>query len=109
MRFDGTQHIILIGGSRVTEAEDLSFRFRTLEKDTLFVATRDASSPDRLQITLGRLWKNFCCILKHSTRKIVSLIYSCFNLNFLTFQRMEESKHLFTWVTQIKKFILGAI
>ena len=53
MRFDGTQHITLYGRSRVTEAEDLSFRFRTLEKDTLFVATRDNNSPDRLQITLG--------------------------------------------------------
>lgn len=53
MRFDGTQHVTLYGGSRVTEAEDLSFRFRTLEKDALFVATRDTNNPDRLQITLG--------------------------------------------------------
>ena len=60
MRFDGTQHITLYGRSRVTEAEDLSFRFRTLEKDTLFVATRDNNSPDRLQITLGM----FAAILK---------------------------------------------
>ena len=55
MRFDGTQHVTLYGGSRVTEAEDLSFRFRTLEKDALFVATRDTNNPDRLQITLGML------------------------------------------------------
>ena len=53
MRFDGTQHVTLYGGSRVTEAEDLSFRFHTLEKDALFVATRDTNNPDRLQITLG--------------------------------------------------------
>ena len=58
MRFDGTQHLSLYyGGSRVTEAEDLSFRFRTLEKNIFLVATRDATSPDRLQITLGMLYK----------------------------------------------------
>ena len=56
MRFDGTQHLGLFYGSgRVTEAEDLSFRFRTLEKDAFVVATRDSTSPDRLQITLGML------------------------------------------------------
>ena len=56
MRFDGTQYLSLFyEGVRITEAEDLSFRFRTLEKDVFLVATRDATSPDRLQITLGML------------------------------------------------------
>ena len=67
MRFDGTQHLGLFYGSgRVTEAEDLSFRFRTLEKDAFVVATRDSTSPDRLQITLGMLdKKNSSSFLLH--------------------------------------------
>ena len=61
MRFDGIQHLSLYyGGTRVSEAENLSFRFRTPEKNALVFATRDATSPDRLQITLGKLRKNCC-------------------------------------------------
>ena len=56
MRFDGTQHLSLhYFGSRVSEAENLSFRFRTLQKDALMFATRDDTSPDRLQIVLGKM------------------------------------------------------
>ena len=54
MRFDGTQYLSLFyEGVRITEAEDLSFRFRTLYKDAFIFGTRDTTSPDRLQIILG--------------------------------------------------------
>ena len=55
MRFDGTQYLSLFyEGVRITEAEDLSFRFRTLYKDAFIFGTRDTTSPDRLQIILGK-------------------------------------------------------
>ena len=55
MRFDGSQHLNLhYFGSRASEAESLSFRFLTMLKDALMFATRDDTSPDRLQIVLGK-------------------------------------------------------
>ena len=56
MRFDGSQHLSLYyGGNRVSEAENLSFRFRTLESNALVFATRDETSPDRLEISIGKM------------------------------------------------------
>ena len=55
IRFDGTQHLSLFySGKRVSEAENLSFRFHTRQKDTLLFATRDETSADRLEIVLGK-------------------------------------------------------
>ncbi len=60
LHFSGSQHLTVtdLNANGVTEAEDLSFRFRTRQSDALLVATRDdGGSTDRLEIMLenGRL------------------------------------------------------
>ena len=83
MRFDGSQHLSLYyGGSRVSEAENLSFRFRTQEKTALVFATRDATSPDRLQITLGKLLKIAIGLVANTTLFLSCYICETENLYF---------------------------
>lgn len=58
LRLDGAQHLALNDlGAGASEAEDLSFRFKTRKPDALLVATRDDSLMDKLEISLngGRL------------------------------------------------------
>ena len=53
VRFDGTQHLTLRLGMVFSEAENLSFRFKTKRKDTFLIATRTDDAADRLEIYLG--------------------------------------------------------
>jgi hypothetical protein len=40
-------------GSGVSEAENLSFRFKTKNGDAILVLLRDATSTDRIELILG--------------------------------------------------------
>ena len=60
MHFDGSQHLSLTDlGATLSEAEDLSVRFRTTMADAIIVATRDDASTDKLQVVLGEYIKRF--------------------------------------------------
>ena len=54
IHFDGSQHVTFSNpGNGVSEAEILTFRFRTNQNQGLLVMTRDDTSADRLQLFLG--------------------------------------------------------
>ena len=60
VHFDGSQHLSLTDlGATLSEAEDLSVRFRTTMADAIIVATRDDASTDKLQVVLGEHIKRF--------------------------------------------------
>ena len=60
MHFDGSQHLSLTDlGATLSEAEDLSVRFRTTMAEAIIVATRDDTSTDKLQVVLGEHIKRF--------------------------------------------------
>ena len=64
VRFDGTQHLTLRLGMVFSEAENLSFRFKTKRKDTFLIATRTDDAADRLEIYLGNDGSAFNSIIR---------------------------------------------
>ena len=55
IHFDGSQHVTFSNpGNGVSEAEILTFRFRTDQNNGLLFMTRDETSADRLQVYLGK-------------------------------------------------------
>ena len=62
IHFDGSQHVTFSNpGNGVSEAEILTFRFRTSQNQGLLVMSRDDTSADRLQLFLGNfLRRHFC-------------------------------------------------
>ena len=60
IHFDGSQHLTLndLGNSR-SEAEDLTVRFRTTQKNAFLLATRHDASADKLEMVLGK------CTIRH--------------------------------------------
>ena len=56
IHFDGSQHVTFSNpGNGVSEAEILTFRFRTDQNNGLLVMSRDDTSADRMQVYLGKL------------------------------------------------------
>ena len=70
VRFDGTQHLTLRLGMVFSEAENLSFRFKTKRKDTFLIATRTDDAADRLEIYLGNDGSAFNSIIRILSKSI---------------------------------------
>ena len=89
VRFDGTQHLTLRLGMVFSEAENLSFRFKTKRKDTFLIATRTDDAADRLEIYLGNDGDAFNSIIRTS-------IYNGHFLNFRARQIKIGTSHRFS-------------